>query len=165
MSTEWMILFEHEKCTQCHGCETACRSWRGLAPGVSYRRVLNVWRGAYPHVKSHSVALGCLHCVEPAVCCGVPRRGRYQTQVGRPGSGVSEALCTGCEACLEACPYGVPQFGPEGIMGKCDLCREQAGREYGPPCVMTCPGGALSLREVTPGEKEEHQKTILSLMA
>ena len=76
---------------------------------------------------------------------------------------VDAALCTGCETCLDACPYGVPQFGPDGIMEKCDLCIDQAGREYGPPCVMTCPGGALSLREVTPGEKEGHQKTILAL--
>lgn len=42
---EWVIEFEHDKCTQCYGCEVACRSWRGLDHGVWYRRVHNVWRG------------------------------------------------------------------------------------------------------------------------
>jgi anaerobic dimethyl sulfoxide reductase subunit B (iron-sulfur subunit) len=164
MSTEWMIRFEHEKCTQCHGCEVACRSWRGLHQGVSYRRVLNVWRGGYPDVKNHSVSLGCLHCVEPRCVAACSE----EAIIKRKSDGlvwVSEAFCTGCEACLDACPYGVPQFGPEGIMEKCDFCIGQVGREYGPPCVITCPGGALSMRKVTPGEKEGHQKTILALMA
>ncbi len=164
MSKEWMIWFEYEKCTQCHGCEVACRSWRGLTRGISYRKVLNVWRGRYPHVKNHSVSLGCLHCVTPACVTACPE----EAIIKHKSNGlvvVSEELCTGCEACLDACPYGVPQLGPEGIMEKCDLCIHQAGREYGPPCVMTCPGSALSMREVTPGEKEGHQKRILALMA
>ena len=163
MSKEWMIRFEHEKCTQCHGCEVACRSWRELAQGVSYRKVLNVWRGRYPDVKNHSVSLGCLHCVNPQCVAACPE----EAVTKRNADGlvlVDGALCTGCGACLDACPYGVPQFGPDGIMEKCDLCIDQAGREYGPPCVTTCPGGALSLREVTPTEKEGHQKTILALM-
>jgi anaerobic selenocysteine-containing dehydrogenase len=49
--------FDYEKCTQCHGCEVACRSWRELGTGVRHRRVLNVWRGTYPDVKSHSVSM------------------------------------------------------------------------------------------------------------
>jgi anaerobic dimethyl sulfoxide reductase subunit B (iron-sulfur subunit) len=163
MSRETMIWFEPENCTQCHGCEVACRAWRALAEGVRYRRVLNVWRGDYPNVKNHSISIGCMHCVEPACAAVCPVDAIYK----RESDGlvrVDPELCTGCQACLDACPYEVPQFGPEGRMQKCDLCIDQAGREYGPPCVATCPGGALSLKEVEIGEKERHQKTILSLL-
>ena len=41
---ELMIRFDPEKCTQCHGCEIACKTWRELDYGVRYRRVL----GAVP---------------------------------------------------------------------------------------------------------------------
>ena len=160
---EWMILFDYEKCTQCHGCEVACRSWRELDQGVWYRRVFNVWRGDYPGVKNHSVSLGCLHCVEPGCAAVCPEEAIFK----RESDGlvlVDRRRCTGCGACLDACPYGVPQFGPEGVMQKCDLCIDQVGREYGPPCVATCPGGALSLKAVAVGEKEHHQKTMLALM-
>lgn len=162
--TEWMIWFDHEKCTQCHGCEVACRAWRGLDHGVWYRRVHNVWRGGYPRVKSHSVSLGCLHCVEPACAAVCPEEAISK----RESDGlvrVDRERCTGCGVCMDACPYGIPQFGPAGIMEKCDLCEGQPGREFGPPCAATCPGDALSLRAVDIGEKAAHQKSMLALMA
>jgi anaerobic dimethyl sulfoxide reductase subunit B (iron-sulfur subunit) len=163
MSKESMIWFEHEKCLQCHGCEVACRSWRGLAEGVRYRRVLNVWRGDYPNVKSHSVSIECLHCVDPECAAICPVKAIRK----RESDGLVLAdgdLCTGCRACLDGCFYAVPQFGPDGRMQMCDLCIVQTAREYGPPCVATCPGGALSLREVEIREKQRYQKTMLSLI-
>lgn len=163
MNKEALIWFEPEKCTQCHGCEVACRAWRGLATGVRYRRVRNVWRGAYPHVKSHSVAIGCLHCVHPACAAACPAEAICKDAADGLVR-VDSERCTGCQTCLDACPYGVPQYGPDGVMQKCDLCMGQAGRAYGPPCVDTCPGGALSLRKVVSGEKKDHQEAILSLI-
>lgn len=164
MSMETVIWFDHEKCTQCHGCEVACRSWRGLETGVRYRRVLNVWRGRYPEVKSHSVSIGCLHCVSPECAMICPE----QAITKRDSDGlvwVDEVVCTGCQACLAACPYGIPQFGAEGGMQKCDQCTDQPGGEYDPPCVATCPGGALSIRAVGVEEKDAHQKRVMQLMA
>ncbi|WP_054696741.1 4Fe-4S dicluster domain-containing protein [Desulfosarcina cetonica] len=141
----------------------ACRSWRGLSVGVRYRRVLNVWQGAYPEVKSHSVSIGCLHCVDPECAAVCPVEAIYK-RVADGVVWVDDEICIGCQNCLSACPYGVPQFGVEGTMQKCDLCIAQPGSEYGPPCVATCPGGALSLKTLTTAEKEAHQKTIASLM-
>jgi Fe-S-cluster-containing hydrogenase component 2 len=48
-------------------------------------------------------------------------------------------------------------------MEKCDLCEDQPW-EFGPPCVATCPGDALSLRALEIREKEAHQKSMLALM-
>ena len=60
---------------------------------------------------------------------------------------VDRALCTGCRACLDACPFEVPQFGADGLMQKCDLCAGEASDALRrtPPCVGTCPTGALGL--------------------
>jgi Fe-S-cluster-containing dehydrogenase component len=62
--------------------------------------------------------------------------------------GFDEQICTACQACL----------------APCDLCIDQAGREYGPPCAVTCPGGALSFKKVDAAEKKRHPKAVLLLM-
>jgi anaerobic dimethyl sulfoxide reductase subunit B (iron-sulfur subunit) len=156
---EHLIYFDSERCTQCHGCETACKTWRGLGPGVQYRRVVNLWRGEYPSAKCTSLSLACLHCVAPACLDACP----VEAISKRPEDGlvlVDDALCIGCESCAEVCPFGVPQFDPTDTMRKCDLCHSQNLAGASPPCVDTCPGKALSHMAVKPAEKLLHEGLI-----
>lgn len=160
---EFLIGFDPEKCTQCHGCEIACKTWCALDYGVRFRRVLNLWRGVYPGVKNVSLSLACLHCVKPACIGECPEKAISK----RKEDGlvvVDESLCTGCGICAEACVFGVPQFGDNGIMRKCDLCCNQQLASAVPPCVDTCPGGALSYLEVSPSEKMIHEEKVLRLL-
>ena len=160
---EYLIGFDPDKCTQCHGCEIACKTWRELAYGVQYRRVLNFWQGAYPRVTNTSLSLACLHCVEPVCAAACPEEAISKR--GKDGLVlVDETLCNGCEICAEACTYGVPQFGDNGIMQKCDLCHNQQLAQADPPCVDTCPGGALLFMEVRPSEKWVHEEKITLLL-
>jgi Fe-S-cluster-containing dehydrogenase component len=46
----------------------------------------------------------------------------------------------GCRDCFSACPYGVPQFGEDGIMQMCDFC---TGINIEPACAVCCPAEAL----------------------
>ena len=158
---EYLIGFDSAKCTQCHGCEIACKTWRSLDYGVQYRRVLNFWQGEYPRVKSTSLSLACLHCVEPA-CVGACPEEAISKRMKDGLVVVDETLCNGCGICAEACAFGVPQFGHNGIMQKCDLCRGQHLARAAPPCVDTCPGKALSFIEVSPSEKMVHEEIIIS---
>lgn len=160
---ESLISFDPEKCTQCHGCEIACKSWRELAYGVQYRRVLNLWQGEYPRVKNASLSLACLHCVEPA-CVGACPEEAISKSVEDGLVLVDETLCNGCGICAEACAYGVPQFGESGIMQKCDLCHGQPLAQTALPCVDTCPGEALSFIEVSWSEKKNHEDRIAELL-
>jgi anaerobic dimethyl sulfoxide reductase subunit B (iron-sulfur subunit) len=47
--------------------------------------------------------------------------------------------------CLTACPYDVPQFGPEpgAKMCKCDFCLDRQIENKLPICVEACPTRAL----------------------
>ena len=157
------VDFDSEKCTQCHGCEIACKTWRGLDYGIQYRRVLNVWQGEYPRVKSASLSLACLHCVEPACVTACPEEA-LSKRVTDGLVVVDETRCTACGICAEACFFGVPQFGSNGIMQKCDLCRDQQLARGDPPCVDTCPGGALSFIEISRSEKTIHEEKIKQLL-
>jgi anaerobic dimethyl sulfoxide reductase subunit B (iron-sulfur subunit) len=156
---ELMIRFDPEKCTQCHGCEIACKTWRDLEYGVRYRRILNIWQGEYPRVKNASLSMACLHCVDPACVPACPE----EAITKRVEDGlvvVDKILCNGCGICADACVYGVPQFGHNGIMQKCDLCRGQQLVHALPPCVETCPGEALFLIEVGQAEKMIYEDKI-----
>lgn len=160
---EYLINFDPGKCTQCHGCEIACKAWRELGYGVRYRRVLNLWQGAYPAVKNASLSLACLHCVEPACAAACPEDAISK----RAADGlvaVDPSRCNGCGICAEACAFGVPQFGGNGIMQKCDRCWEQQLGSAALPCVDTCPGQALSYIEVCQAEKQAHEDKIRRLL-
>jgi anaerobic dimethyl sulfoxide reductase subunit B (iron-sulfur subunit) len=160
---EYLIHFEPENCTQCHGCEIACKTWRELGYGIRYRRVLNLWEGEYPRIKSASLSLACLHCVAPACVAACPE-GAIAKRADDGLVLVNETLCAGCETCAEACPFGVPQFKENGTMQKCDACNDQPLAGAAPPCVDTCPGKALSLIEIGPSEKLAHEKRIRQLL-
>jgi anaerobic dimethyl sulfoxide reductase subunit B len=158
---EYLIRFDATKCTQCHGCEIACKTWRDLPYGIRYRRVLNLWDGSYPKVKCTSLSLSCLHCTDPACAAVCPADAITKSETdGRVL--VDKALCTGCRACADACPFGVPQFGDDDIMQKCDLCFDQPLSGADPPCVDTCPGKALTLTHVSPTEKKVQGRSVLN---
>jgi Fe-S-cluster-containing dehydrogenase component len=56
---------------------------------------------------------------------------------------VDQGQCIGCRQCLIACPFGVPQFGKDGRMQKCDFCVERTADGGDPVCVAACPTRAL----------------------
>jgi anaerobic dimethyl sulfoxide reductase subunit B (iron-sulfur subunit) len=136
------VDFDADRCVQCHACEVACKALHQVEPGIKWRRVVWIWSGQYPDVACRTVSLSCLHCENPPCETACPTGAIRK----RPQDGivvVDTVLCSGCRACLTACPFGVPRYGTTGKMQKCDLCvdRIEAGKE--PACVATCPSGAL----------------------
>ncbi len=56
---------------------------------------------------------------------------------------VDQGLCIGCKMCLMACPFGIPQFGKDGKMQKCNFCLERLEQGQSPACMNVCPARAL----------------------
>lgn len=160
------FIFKKDLCIQCHGCEMACKMWRETEKNVSWRRVLNLWSGTYPQVTCTALSISCLHCSEPA-CAEACPTGAITKQDTDGLVIIDKALCTGCRACLNACPYDVPQFGTNGLMQKCDMCTVPNNAPNSvtgvPPCARTCPTGALELVLVGRGRKIEAEQEILDL--
>jgi len=153
MSEEYGISYVKENCMQCHACEVACKSWRAVELGVKWRRVENIWQGAYPDVKNLSVSIACMHCVDP-VCVSVCPQGAISKRVEDGIVVVDREKCIGCRTCLEECPFKAPAFGSDGKMQKCDMCLGEI--DYGsetPPCVATCPTRALTFGRINIQEK------------
>jgi anaerobic dimethyl sulfoxide reductase subunit B (iron-sulfur subunit) len=135
---QYGFYFDIDRCVRCHTCEVACASIHNLEPGTKWRRVVEVWSGEFPYVTRAFFSRACMHCAKPA-CESVCPTGAISKRTNGIVL-VDRDLCNGCQECLLACPYDVPQFGADGSMQKCDFCVE---RNMEPACAAHCPTGAL----------------------
>ena len=161
MSSQYGISFNQGNCIQCHGCEVACKMWRSAELGVTWRRVIHIWKGVYPRVKNLSVSVACMHCTDPACVEACPENALKKV----PENGTVQLdrdKCIGCRTCLEVCPFQVPQFGTDEKMQKCDMCIDKIDPAADkPPCVATCPTEALLFIGVTLQEKKSMEDYML----
>lgn len=164
MSNEYGFSYAKENCIQCHACEVACKSWRGVELGIRYRRVENIWQGSYPDVKCVSASVACMHCLEPA-CVNECPEGAISKRAEDGAVVVDRDKCIGCQTCLEACPFGAPAFGSDEKMQKCDMCIDEIDfQKDKPPCVATCPTGALGLGKMEIQEKRAMEESLKQLI-
>jgi Fe-S-cluster-containing dehydrogenase component len=47
--------------------------------------------------------------------------------------------CSGCKACIAACPYDARFIHPEGYADKCTFCIPRVEHGLEPACVAVCP--------------------------
>jgi anaerobic dimethyl sulfoxide reductase subunit B (iron-sulfur subunit) len=142
MLKQYGIYVDVGRCVQCHACETACKVQNDIEPGVKWRMVVDVWKGQYPAVRNRSMPYACHHCAEPACESACPT-GAISKRASDGIVTVDKHRCIGCRSCQLACPFGIPQFGSDGRMQKCNLCMNRLALGREPACVATCPAEAL----------------------
>ena len=142
MAKQLGFYVELDKCVQCHACEVACKSFNDVDLNVKRRRVMQIWSGGFPEVNTVGVSLSCMHCGQPA-CMEVCPAGAISKRAEDGIVVVDQDKCIGCHYCFFACPFGVPQYGDDGTMDKCNLCLERLEQGMEPSCVKTCPADAL----------------------
>ena len=115
-------------CTGCQRCELVCSLQKTGRINPAYARVKI---RSSSHDGSCTIVV-CRHCRVP-VCqeaCPVPEAMYQDVRTGVVV--IDEEKCTGCRACVDACPFEAIQIGPEGEILKCDLCGGN------PVCVAYC---------------------------
>jgi anaerobic dimethyl sulfoxide reductase subunit B len=133
------------RCTGCHACTVACMDQNDLEIGsepTAWRQVFTIETGAGDTARIRHVSLACMHC-EDAPCLIACPSGAITREPSTGIVSVTGDLCIGCHSCSIACPFGVPRFGKDGTMQKCDLCSVRVENGLEPACVRTCPTGAL----------------------
>ncbi|MFH1488477.1 MAG: 4Fe-4S dicluster domain-containing protein [Pseudomonadota bacterium] len=142
------FYFDQSSCSNCLACAVACKDWHDIPAGpVFWRRVTTLEEGEFPDLEVSFLSASCWHC-EDATCIS---RCPAEAISKRASDGivtVAGDACLGrdqCGECLEACPYGAPQFGSESDakMQKCDLCADRWDQGKKPVCVEACPMRAL----------------------
>jgi anaerobic dimethyl sulfoxide reductase subunit B (iron-sulfur subunit) len=143
MIKQFGFYFDSARCTKCYACEIACLQWHGIEAGTfKLRKVEEVTAGTFPEVKRTFLSLSCHHCGKPP-CALVCPSGAISKRTEDGIVLVDSQKCNGCQACLEACPFGIPQFDRNGLMHKCDMCLDRLEIGKKPICVDTCPTKAL----------------------
>ncbi len=103
--------------------------------------MITVESGAYPEASVRYVSLACMHCEDAPCVPACPTTALQRS--GEPSVVDVGGLCIGCHGCATACPYGVPRFGADGRMRKCDLRVNRVAAGLQPACARVCPTGAL----------------------
>ena len=155
-------------CNGCYACQIACKDehvgndWTPIAKpqpdtGQFWMKLNEYIRGTVPKVKMHYVPLMCQHCDDAPCIPACPIEGALYKR--DDGLVIIDAVkCTGCKACVDACPYDVIYFN-EGlnIAQKCTGCAHllDGGEWKIPRCADSCPTEALKF-----GEESEFKAQI-----
>ena len=129
-SMQFALSIDLERCTGCRACEAACKLENRLGEGIFRNRVYWV-EPTDVNSRFEFMVSVCQQCVRPACLrvCGAAAISKL------PETGVvtiDNDRCTGCQECVQACPYGAISFDHRTHKAqKCDLCadRRRAGFE------------------------------------
>ena len=102
------FYFDMTRCIGCRACQVACKDKNRLDVGTIYRTADSYEVGTFPKVKMYSFSTSCNHCQNPACVSACPVGAMYKAEDGTVLH--DDKLCIGCQACVSACPYDVPQY-------------------------------------------------------
>ena len=155
-------------CNGCYSCQIACKDehvgndWTPIAKpqpdtGHFWLKQSDYIRGTVPKVKMHYVPLMCQHCDDAPCIPACPIEGAlYKREDGLVI--IDPEKCTGCKACVDACPYKVIYFNESlNIAQKCTGCAHllDGGEWKIPRCADSCPTEAIKF-----GEESEFKDQI-----
>jgi len=141
MDGRFGLYLDVGRCVGCEACVVACMDQNDLEP----ERKEHAWRRVFALASEGAVAfvsLACMHCGDAPCILGCPT-GALGLDGATGAVTVDGGRCIGCHSCSMACPFGVPRYGNDGRMQKCDLCATRVEQGLDPACVHTCPTRAL----------------------
>lgn len=161
------MLIDTTRCIGCRGCQAACKQWHDL-PGETTHNTGSYQNPPWINGKTRTVVTfnevtyngqfdwvfakrQCMHCEHPACASACTVGALHKTADGPVVYDSSK--CIGCRYCQYACPFEVPAYEWDevlGLIGKCDFCVDRLAEGMEPACVKACPTEAIIY-----GERED----------
>ncbi len=152
------ILIDVTRCNGCYNCQVVCKDehcgndWTPYAKpqpetGQFWGKMNEYVRGQVPQVKMAYVFVPCQHCAD-APCAAACAPKAITTRAD--GLVVIDPVkCTGCQACVSACPYGAIFYNAGlQLAQKCTGCAHLIDKGWKEPrCADACPTGAIHFGE------------------
>lgn len=137
----YAMVVDTKLCVACKACVLACKAENDVPEGFCRDWLVEEVRGQFPNLRAENRSERCNHCTN-APCVGVCPTGASHIAEGGVVL-VTADKCTGCKACMAACPYDARYVTPDGYVDKCTFCLHRVQRGEEPACVAVCPTHTL----------------------
>jgi Fe-S-cluster-containing dehydrogenase component len=132
------MVIDTRKCVGCMDCVVACKTENNVPEGYNRDWIVYETTGTSPSLHMEIRSERCNHCDDPPCvpCC--PCGASHIHERGGVVL-VHHDKCSGCKACIAACPYDARFINPEGYADKCTFCIHRVEQGRDPACVSVCP--------------------------
>lgn len=142
----YAMTVDTRRCVGCNACVLGCKAENALPEDGFRDWITTETRGTFPDLSMEIRSERCNHCSD-APCVNACPTGASHVSTGGTVL-VDPSKCTGCKACIAACPYDARYVHPDGYVDKCTFCLHRVERGEEPGCVSNCPTRALQFGDL-----------------
>jgi len=142
----YAMTMDTRKCVGCQACVLACKNENNVPEGFCRDWIVQEVHGTFPDLTAQIRSERCHHCTNAPCVSVCPTGASYQGDGGIVQ--VTHDKCTGCKACIAACPYDARYVHPDGYVDKCTFCAHRVARGDNPACVSVCPTDSLAFGDL-----------------
>ncbi len=155
----YAMVIDTKLCIGCGDCVVACKTENKVPAGLNRDWVVEATTGTYPNLKTEFRSERCNHCAKPTCLYACPTAATYRWEDTNIVL-VDPNKCTGCGACIAACPYDARLIMNEGYVSKCTFCHHRVEQGLDPACVSSCPTRCMHF-----GVLDDPNSTVSKLLA
>ena len=148
----YAMVMDTRKCVGCSACVLACKAENDVPEGFCRDWIVEEVRGRFPDLSAELRSERCHHCSDAPCVDACPTGASHVSDGGAVI--VTHDKCTGCKACIAACPYDARFVHPEGYVDKCTFCLHRVRQGQLPACVGVCPTESLHFGDLNDPDSE-----------
>lgn len=141
------MVIDTRRCVGCHACVISCFMENSVPEGYTRDWITEITTGRFPDLHTEIYSTRCNHCSD-APCVTVCPTGASYIDEDTGIVLVDHEKCTGCKACIAACPYDARFIHPEGYADKCTFCHHRVVEGLDTACAATCPTKAINFGDL-----------------
>jgi len=150
----YAMVIDTRTCVGCSACAIACKTENQVADGHSRVWIRTLTSGWYPALAMTVRSERCNQCTDAPCVRVCPTGASYYG----PGGIVlvDPDKCTGCKACIAACPYGARFIDPAThTADKCTLCVHRLENDVPTTaCQEICPTESIHVGDLADPSSE-----------
>lgn len=156
----YAMVIDTRTCVGCSACVIGCKTENQTPEGYTRDWIVTETRGRFPDLSMTIMSQRCNHCEDAPCVRACPTGASHYGEGGQVK--VTSSKCTGCKACISACPYGARYIHPDTrTIDKCTFCSHRLVKGHETTaCQETCPTQSIVF-----GDLNDPQSEVSRLLA